>query len=400
MSTTTLAEPLAFPPQAEEVALCQTAHETRATTTAVKDGTLTHLPSLDGWRALSIIFVLGAHSTHAEGFPPSLTKTFNYMFDGVMGVRIFFVVSGLLITWLMLREEEKTQKVNLRNFYIRRALRILPVYLAFLAVIAGIQYFTPCDHSPGTWISNLTFTRNFFPEGNRISQHLWSLSVEEQFYLIWPFVFVWLAPAVRTRFMPAIVVGAILTSFAARLLPVFHLPFQFTTFFNHVDALAIGCMAAILLSTRQQWLRSMNSSRPAWFFAAGVLLFIEPYVVYWLTSRSWAPPALRSFGWFGSFVLGPTCQVTAFAVFILQSILLPSRGLYRCFNWRPVAMFGALSYSIYIWQQLFFIHPAEFGMQPVWWLSYPLWLVPVLIAAVISYHFLEKPFFKLRHRFR
>jgi len=408
MSMTTLVEPLDLPPRAEEAARSQTALETRPSTTVVKDSTLTRLPSLDGWRALSIILVLGSHTTHAEGFPPSLTRTFNYMFDGVLGVRFFFVVSGLLITWLMLKEEEKTQKVNLRNFYIRRALRILPVYLAFLVVIGCIQYFTPCDQSVSNWISNLTFTRNFFLDGNRISEHLWSLSVEEQFYLIWPFVFVWLSPAARTRVMPAIVAGALLTSFAARFLPAFHLSasqawspmFQPKSFFNHVDALAIGCLAAILLATRQQRLRSLVSSRPAWFFAAGVLLFIEPFIVYWLTTRSWAPPALRSIGWFGWYVLGPTSQIAGFALFVLQSILLPSRGLYRCMNWRPVAMFGALSYSIYIWQQIFFIHPANFGMQPVWWLSYPFWLVPVLAAAVVSYHCLEKPFFNLRHRFR
>lgn len=406
MSPTTLADHQAFPPQAEEPLR---SNAVRAADAAqVKDSTLTRLPSLDGWRALSIILVLGSHSKHAEGFPDSLHKAFTYMFDGVLGVRIFFVVSGLLITWLMLKEEEKTQKVNLKNFYIRRALRILPVYLAFLLVLAGIQYFTPCGHSLSNWISNLTFSRNFYLDGNRISEHLWSLSVEEQFYLIWPFLFVWLAPAVRPRLMPVILAAAILTSFIIRSLHAVPHPdsdawrhaLQFTTFFNHVDALAIGCMAAILLFTEQQRLRSLNTSRPSLFFVAGVLLFIEPFIVYWLTTRSWAPPALRSIGWFGWFVVGPTSQMAGFTLFVLQSILLPSKGLYRCMNWRPVAVFGTLSYSIYIWQQIFFIHPEQFGMQPVWWLSFPFWLIPVFVAAILSYNFLEKPFFNLRHRFR
>src|ERR1700736_5409290 len=96
----------------------------------------TRLPSLDGWRALSILLVIGAHSQITAGFPPVLEPIFKWMFDGNLGVHCFFIISGFLITWLMIRESGKRGYVNLRHFYARRAFRILPVYAAFLLAVA------------------------------------------------------------------------------------------------------------------------------------------------------------------------------------------------------------------------------------------------------------------------
>ena len=93
------------------------------------------LPSLDGWRALSILLVLGDHCSLAAGFSPRWQSFFDWVFDGNLGVRCFFLISGLLITWLLVRELETTGSVNFRHFYIRRALRILPVYFAFITVV-------------------------------------------------------------------------------------------------------------------------------------------------------------------------------------------------------------------------------------------------------------------------
>jgi len=402
MSPTTLAEPLDFPPQAEN------AIRSHAAPVAARDAILTRLPSLDGWRALSIVLVLGAHTALTTGFPERLSKPFHHLFDGHLGVRFFFVVSGLLITWLMLGEERKTQKVNLRNFYARRALRILPVYVAFLIVAGVIQYFTICDHDLTTWIANLTFTRDFYPGGNNLSNHFWSLAVEEQFYLIWPFLFVSLTPAVRTRIMPFLVVAAIVVAFINRCLwqfpysdaPLWRNLFHEWSFFNNVDSLAIGCMAAIWLAADERGLRSFLTSRPRLVIAASVLMLMEPYVMHWITDRAWMPAALKSLGWASWAGLGRTFQSFGFVALALQSIMLPSWGLYRCLNWRPVAALGMLSYSIYVWQNLFCAKPEKFGLTDPWWMTYPMWLVPTFAAAILSYHFLEKPFFKLRHHFR
>lgn len=392
MTSTTLATPLIFSAAAVER----------------KEAALGRLPSLDGWRAISILLVLVSHNHFAVGFPEHLEKPLHYLFDGHLGVRFFFVISGLLITWLMLGEERKTQKVNLRNFYARRALRILPVYGAFLIVMAFIQYFTPCDHSVGNWVANLTFTRNFYLDGNKISGPLWSLAVEEQFYLIWPFVFVWLAPAVRARMMPYIAGGAILTAFICRYLwqfpvsdaPIWQILCREPSFFNNVDSLAIGCMAAISMAGNESRLCAFVTTRRWAVLALSVLMLAEPYAMHWLADRPWLPAPLKGLGWAAWFGLGRTIQSLGFVLLVLQSIQMPFWGLYRCLNWGPVATVGVLSYSLYIWQSIFYTNPELLGLPKVWWMTYPLWMVPACAAAVVSYYCLEKPFLKLRHHFR
>jgi len=142
------------------------------------------LPSLDGWRALSILMVLGAHTTHTTGFPEELRPLFLWVFDGALGVRFFFCISGFLITYLMLQEAERTGRMSLRDFYVRRTLRILPVYFLYLAVLLGLQCTTPLKLTAGEWAASLTFTADF-ASGQWLNGHLWSLAVEEQFYLLW-----------------------------------------------------------------------------------------------------------------------------------------------------------------------------------------------------------------------
>ena len=141
------------------------------------------LPSLDGWRAVSISLLLLGHSVFTPGFP-SFAKAFNSQGTGILGVRFFFVISGFLITWLLVGEREKTGSINLNHFYARRVLRIFPVNYVHLAVLGLLTAFR---QPASAWLANFTYTTNFFPTGFPTS-HLWSLAVEEQFYLLWPFL--------------------------------------------------------------------------------------------------------------------------------------------------------------------------------------------------------------------
>jgi peptidoglycan/LPS O-acetylase OafA/YrhL len=94
----------------------------------------------------------------------------------------------------------------------------------------------------------------------------------------------------------------------------------------------------------------------------------------------------------------PTFQATGFSMLILQSILSPQ--LFKPLNWAVVRNLGVLSYSIYIWQMLFCSDPQQFGWPHVWFMSFPGWLLAALLAALVSYHGLEKPLMRLRARFR
>lgn len=145
------------------------------------------IPSLDGLRAISIVMVLVAHASGTRLFPVPASAG-NLLGLGEFGVHVFFVISGFLITGLLLDELARTNRVDLRRFYLRRALRIFPPYYTYLAVVfllalAGALQLAPRDMAHG-----LTYTSNYYPARSWFLGHTWSLSVEEQFYLLWPAV--------------------------------------------------------------------------------------------------------------------------------------------------------------------------------------------------------------------
>ena len=377
------------------------------------------LPSLDGWRAASIGLVLGAHSRRTVGFPSALNGACEWLFDGNLGVRVFFIISGFLITWLMICEFHEKGKVSLLHFYVRRALRILPVYCAFILVLMLLQRFTPYHQSAATWIGNITFTTNFVSEGNWASGHLWSLAVEEQFYLMWPSLFVMLSLARKFGRAILILLAAILLAPLSRVITnvvgggsslqmsVLASYFDFITnpqspfaflrvvfnpfsFFNYFDCLAWGAACAFLLARDREGLRThLLGGRLHLTCGLGLVLIIGPYVLGHLHLVKWIIGPL-----------GSSLQSCGFCLLLLQSVLCSDWGFYRVLNWRWIARIGVLSYSIYIWQQLFCADPALFAFGPVWWMSFPGWLIAVFAVASVSYYGFERPLLKLRTHFR
>jgi peptidoglycan/LPS O-acetylase OafA/YrhL len=370
--------------------------EARPPTTAIS-----RLPSLDGWRAVSILLVLGCHSTYAGGFPAALTPAFNAIFDGNLGVRFFFIISGFLITWLMILENEKNGSVSLREFYIRRCLRILPIYLVFLGVLAVLELAGIGRESTAAWVGNLTFTRNFlggFLGGDSFSAHLWSLSVEEQFYLIWPILYLLLrkqgersllgilaipilaAPAIRGIGIKWFYPGVF---YSQMLKPVF----WGDSFFKYFDTLAFGCACAVLLTHRRVMIERGLKNRPGVTVATGIALILFPHYSSWLHLEAVAVAQA-----------GQTLQALGFSILLLHSVLMPEWFGYRALNWEWVRRIGIWSYSLYIWQQLFWRAPQCFGLNRVWWMG--VWMIPLFAVTMASYYGLERSLFKLRSRYR
>ncbi len=362
--------------------------------------TFGRLPSLDGWRALSIILVLGDHCLLVHKFPAFLEKPFDWFFDGNLGVRVFFVISGFLITSLLLRENEKTGRISLSNFYKRRALRILPVYTAFLAVVALLQLVTTFHQGLSMWVTNLTFTTGFVVFGDSgwslTTFHLWSLAIEQQFYLIWPALVAWMALAKQPRWAFAVLAVPLVFAPAARVLVYLNLvPVEFVwllnryTFFVNGDSLAVGCAAAILFVRRFACIEPLLIHHRWTVLSIGVLCLVGPQVL--ISLFLFAPLTVP---------LGSTMQACGSALLIMQSICLPEFSIFRLLNVAVVSWFGVLSYSIYIWQQLF-LRDAALGLGGgAWWNSFPTWLLAAVALGAASYYLLEKPFMNIRSRLR
>ena len=348
---------------------------------------------------MSILLVLGAHSEMAYHGPARWIPFFRW-FQGEVGVLCFFVISGFLITWLMLVENDRQGRISLKNFYIRRALRILPVFYTFLLTVAALQCFTPWSQSRLEWAGCLTFTQNFIGSQDPTG-HLWSLSVEEQFYLLWPLTLVYLIKhgADSRRILRFLAIPVVLAPVCRALgyhpATERYLPFLATrSFLNYFDLLAVGCACAFCLAEARKngILKNIFYTRRHTILFAGTLLVLIPYVMAEFQRSSFI---LRVF----CVTVGRDFEAFGFALLMMQSVLMPDWGIYRTLNWRWVSQIGILSYSLYIWQEIFCTAPEKYGLGQVWWMSFPGWLLTVLIVASISYYGLERPILKLRTRF-
>jgi peptidoglycan/LPS O-acetylase OafA/YrhL len=349
-----------------------------------------HLPSLDGWRALCILLVLGSHASNTANFPHEWDVLFGWLFDGNLSVRCFFIISGFIITTLMLRETASRGSLDLKGFYLRRAVRILPVYVAFLVAVALLEYFTAFDQSASQWARLLTFTTNFSISRNFLTGHTWSLACEEQFYLIWPVVFAAVGLSFVRKSLWILGLPLVLCPLwrVVSYLQIFpdHGLFNIFSLFSYLDTLSFGC----LLAYAHPWIgQRINNGRTPIPLIVGssLLLILVPYILnrIFLLGILMVP-------------FGNTFQALGLCLLISLSIHHPFKGQWQVLNFKPVVWLGKLSYSIYIWQQFFCTKPIVFGWQRTWFQSSPFWILAAFGTGIASYYLLERPLLKLRIR--
>lgn len=349
------------------------------------------LPSLDGWRGISILLVLGSHAVYSAGFPFPDLGVVGWLFDGELGVRIFFILSGFIITRLLVDEARRTGRISLRKFYARRVLRIVPVYVAFLAVLAVIAAAGWYRDDPRSWLGAATFTRNLFGRGHSATAHLWSLAIEQQFYLLWPLVLIrcrlWESPR-----RSAVLIGIVLLLSPLSRVLAPHVPSDLVerlyagrALVRYADSLAIGCAMALLLRR--------GETQPPRTLPPAVCLALLGVIAagQWLLHANAVSP------WAAGFV--PGLQDLALGALILHS-MAPSAGwVFAALNQRALVAIGVLSYSLYIWHMLFL---SDFmGAR---WASLPshawtTWWIAAFATAALSYRFVERPFLRLRKAF-
>jgi peptidoglycan/LPS O-acetylase OafA/YrhL len=333
------------------------------------------IPSLDGLRAVSIALVIAGHSPDSLN-APHLLHYFSHL--GNLGVRCFFIISGFLITTLLLKEHEKTGSISMRGFYIRRALRIFPPSLTYIGIIAACSMLGWITLKSGDLAHALTYTMNYRYNPAHWFRHLWSLSVEEQFYLLWPGL-IWFAG--RRRGMKAAWVVVIADPVIRAILWFgFHASDSAMTkhFEAIADTLATGCLLSMNFNRLGaiHWYQRFQSSRLFWVVSLGLVLggdglyAINPACFY---------------------VIGQSVANLGTALCIDWSIRNYNRGVGHVLNWRPIVYIGVLSYSLYLWQNAF-LNPD--------WNAWPTKLpVNILLAfgmAIASYYLVEKPFLRLK----
>jgi peptidoglycan/LPS O-acetylase OafA/YrhL len=387
-------------------------------------GRATHIPALDGLRGLAILLVLMFHfsipATHLTGLRRAIVHLPG---AGWVGVDLFFVLSGFLITTILY--DAKRTDGFFRNFYMRRVLRIFPLYYGVLFVAFVLIPFTPLSNLPPL-INSATYhslarnqiwlwayltnyvqpkggsdflRREYIEPGWSLFTHFWSLAVEEQFYLVWPAVVFFLD---RRALMGicGLLIGAALAIRVGRVVSHADLQLSYYYTFCRMDALAAGALLAL-------------ASRGA----RGMHGLVKP--ARWIGLASAAGLAVLFIRGGGSFSFKDKIVNTAgfsllacfFASLLVWAVVTPAASLAgKFFNFRVLKFLGKYSYGLYVLHGL--LHPALDKVFPIERLSRGLHS-PVLGAvahlvlavglslgaAMVSWHLYEKHFLKLKRFF-
>jgi peptidoglycan/LPS O-acetylase OafA/YrhL len=381
-----------------------------------------YVKPLDGVRGLGILIVMFGH--YATG----LSKWAGVRFFGLsLTIDLFFVLSGFLITSLLLEEWSKTEHISLRNFYVRRGLRLLPalyLLLLFVAIIPFVTDWLPWKLTLAEVAAAALYVYPvvlFAKEGNVFLFHLWTLSVEEWFYFLWPTILLFIGfRRPGTRRLNALLWAMVLACVGCFLLRAA----------GGQDALSL-LVAALrpdsliygsLLGFGMRWCRDVpDERRDRWLRWAGRIGGIGFIYFSWIAVYPISPtPAgvtyedhyaryheLAFQSW--NYRLGMICALLA----ILHVLLEPAGPAAKAFSWRPLVYLGILSYALYLWHQPLFLlvnngsnlnaDPTQAGhailtVPQMWAVGLGVGVASIVIA-VVSRHLVELPALRLKKRF-
>jgi len=352
--------------------------------------------SLDGIRAMSILMLLFAHSLGAVN-PTNLSKNeYNLLYsEGGLSVINFFVISGYLITKMLLIEREKRGNISLRNFYLRRLFRVFPVFYLYIIVMIIIKcFFIPTLFENYTivgfaalYLWNYVHVFNIHASASDhvtfIFGHFWSLAIEEQFYLLWPIMLIKL----NIGTLKKVVIGLILIIPLLRAAAFFLIPADrgkedMMILMAGGNSILIGCLGALIENTNffKEKLLRVIYNKSLIFFTAIFLFIISPLLERYL-GRYYAVPA------------GNSLISVCILILLFWLIYVPSK-ISDFFNTKAMVHLGLLSYSLYVWQQPFLNGGTHF-----WFNRFPQNIPLIFAVAYISYYLVEMPVLKIKKRF-
>ena len=346
---------------------------------------LGYQPALDGLRALSVMAVILYHAD------------VSWIPGGFLGVEVFFVVSGFLITSLLLEERARNGAVDMRHFWVRRGRRLLPALYLLLAVTSAatlLVYHDAAGRMGGDVLAAIAYVYNwwqifldqsYFAQAGRppLLQHLWSLAVEEQFYLIFPPIFALCLAKFGHLRVRWVVVGTGIAS--AALMALLYKEGEDTSFiyyatFTRLSGLLLGAFLAMVWTP---W-RSRRPAAPQAGPVLDVVGAVGLVVIAWFMLRV---NAFDPFIYRGGFLLLDIVCITVIAV-----LVHPAARLSNVLSWAPLVWVGLRSYALYLWHWPIFMVTRPGIDVPL--TGFPLFVFRMVLtfgAAELSYRYVETP---------
>jgi peptidoglycan/LPS O-acetylase OafA/YrhL len=347
-----------------------------------------HVRTLDGWRAVAILLVIADHvSASVRAVLPERLRAIlgeQLMINiGLLGVHVFFGISGFLITSRLVAERRRNARISLRAFYLRRAFRIIPAAWLFLSVMGILAIARVLPISRAHWLAALLGYANYtHGERSWYLGHFWSLAVEEHFYLLWPTLLVLLGLR-RGAYACALLLLAV------PVWRVLDFHFQFISapgglFWGrtdvNVDFLAGGCLAALLLEhERVRELARRHLAGWRWGVIAASIV-----VATCATPASWK----RGFALM-------TMTAWLIPLLLVGTLFHPARAMGRLLETRVMRWIGRLSYSLYLWQQVLLVWPPwqVATLRPLQ--AFPVNVAGAFVLACFSHYLVEQPLLEL-----
>jgi peptidoglycan/LPS O-acetylase OafA/YrhL len=336
---------------------------------------------LNGLRGLAILMVLAFHAARGRA-----------LLGGYAGVDLFFVLSGFLITTLLIDEFATTARISLPKFYARRALRLFPALAPFLiaSLVIFVRVHGDLRALMGRFLLATTFyCANFFEAHGHLLYwaHTWSLSAEEQFYLLWPALLILL---LRSRLPPRAIAATTAVIFLlaslARVVAWRYGPqagdsrFAFYSPFTHADGLVLGCLLGQLFA----W-NLLPEGKLARRVFGGASLAALAYLVGVFVRIPQSSAILYEGGF--------TLIAVACALLLLEALQPSPLGLFRLLEWRPLRYTGEISYGLYIWNPVFLFNYPGTAFNPV------VATVLTFAVAAASFRWVEAPALRFKRRF-
>jgi peptidoglycan/LPS O-acetylase OafA/YrhL len=337
-----------------------------------------NIPGLDAMRATAILMVVLFH--------------WKYPVSGALGVIVFFVLSGFLITGVLIKELKKSGTISIGNFYRRRAFRIFPAFYVCWFVTIGLSLRAhdaiSWKHAFESFFYLADYGRAFLPLKDQINYPLgvtWSLAVEEQFYLLWPLALLWVSKLKRPALAVAWIIAG-LWMWRALLVVGFHVSwdYAYNAFDTRADALMIGCWLALIVYRG-------NVAKPVLLWVSQKWLVLVPLVG--LVGMS----TLESRG-----LIGTSAQVAEFTIApVLTAILLLQWMYWGLTDWAflehwSIKFMARISYSLYLYHGLVKWQLPDLGRLHHG--KTALTAILCMLAASASYYGIERPFMKMRDR--